>query len=187
MTDSYSAFDGSSRFASGTRACVVKAIRKHLERQPDASLLIFDDATGNQTDFDLRDTAEFSSASPPSAPTADGNGRGPGRPKLGVVAREVTLLPRHWDWLGKQPGGASVAIRRLVDEARRTTVAAETPRVARERAYRFMSAMAGNLPGFEESSRALFAGDADRFAALIEGWPKDVREYAQGLAQGAFA
>lgn len=187
MTDSFSAFDGSRRFASGTRACVIKAIRKHLDRQPDAALLIFDDATGGQTDFDLRDAADEPSASPPSSPTADTTSRGPGRPKLGVVAREVTLLPRHWDWLAKQPGGASVAIRKLVDEARRTTAGTETPRVARERVYRFMSAMAGNLPGFEEASRALFAGDADRFKTLIESWPKDIREYALALAEGAFA
>lgn len=186
MTDSFSAFDGSRRFASGTRACVIKAIKKHLECEPQASLLVFDDATGNQTDFDLRDSGEQPAATPPSAPAADVS-RGPGRPKLGVVAREVTLLPRHWDWLAKQPGGASVAIRKLVDEARRTTAATETPRVARERVYRFMSAMAGNLPGFEEASRALFAGDAERFAAQIESWPKDVRAYALGLAEGAFA
>lgn len=186
MTDTFSAFDGERRFATGTRACVIKAIRKHLERQPDASLLIFDDSTGNQTDFDLRDGADTPSASPSSSAPAD-TSRGPGRPKLGVVAREVTLLPRHWDWLAKQPGGASVAIRKLVDEARRTTAATETPRVARERAYKFMSAMAGNLPGFEEASRALFAGDADRFGTLIEDWPKDVREYTMSLAEGAFA
>ncbi|MBS0250160.1 MAG: DUF2239 family protein [Proteobacteria bacterium] len=185
MTDSFSAFDGNRRFASGTRACVIKAIRKHLDRQPDAALLIFDDTTGSQTDFDLREGADASVAS--SSSSAPDTSRGPGRPKLGVVAREVTLLPRHWDWLAKQPGGASVAIRKLVDEARRTTAATETPRVARERAYKFMSAMAGNLPGFEEASRALFAGDADRFGVLIEDWPKDVREYAMNLAEGAFA
>jgi uncharacterized protein len=186
MTDSFSAFDGHRCFVSGTRACVIKAIKKHLDRQPDASLLIFDDATGNQIDFDLRDNAADPSIGASSSAQEAEASRGPGRPKLGVVAREVTLLPRHWDWLAKQPGGASVAIRKLVDEARRTTAGTETPRIARERAYRFMSAMAGNLPGFEEASRALFAGDSDRFATLIEVWPEDVSAYMITLARGAF-
>jgi uncharacterized protein len=185
MTDSFSAFDGDHRLASGSRACVVKAIRKHLDRQPDASLLIFDDTTGSQIDFDLRETGDETNT--PAPIDAAEAARSPGRPKLGVVPREVTLLPRHWDWLAKQPGGASVTIRKLIDEARRTTAGAENARVARERAYRFMSAKAGNLSGFEEASRALFAGDAGRFATLIDGWPQDVRDYTQTLADGAFA
>ncbi len=185
MSDTFSAFDGDLRFASGERACVIKAIKKHLHRQPNASLLVFDDATGGQIDFDLRDAADATSAVAPPAQDADAS-RGPGRPKLGVVAREVTLLPRHWDWLAKQPGGASVAIRKLVDEARRTSADAEPPRVARERAYRFMSAMAGNLAGFEEASRALFAGNAEGFTAETSAWPEDVRDYAHALAKGAF-
>ena len=90
--------------------------------------------------------------------------RGPGRPKLGVVAREITLLPRHWEWLAQQTGGASVAIRKLVDEARRATATtAIASASAQEAAYRFMSAMAGNLPHFEEAIRALFADDPRRF------------------------
>jgi uncharacterized protein len=187
MTDTFSAFDDGRRFASGSRAHVVQAIRKHLDRQPDASLLIFDDSSGSQIDFDLRETADEAAAPVSASMDERETTRGPGRPKLGVVPREVTLLPRHWDWLAKQPGGASVTLRKLVDDARRNTAGAESARVARERAYRFMSAMAGNLSGFEEASRALFAGDADRFAALIEGWPEDVREYAFALAKGAFA
>ncbi len=74
--------------------------------------------------------------------------RGRGRPKLGVVAREVTLLPRHWDWLNAQPGGASVALRKLVEQARRANGDADRARAAREAAYHFMSAMAGDLPAF---------------------------------------
>jgi hypothetical protein len=98
------------------------------------------------------------------------------------VAREVTLLPRHWDWLGTQPGGASVAIRKLVEEARRTSGDRDRRRAARDAAYHFMSAAAGNLPGFEEAARALFADDRRRFALLIAGWPEDVRDYATKLA-----
>jgi hypothetical protein len=110
--------------------------------------------------------------------------RGRGRPKLGVVAREVTLLPRHWEWLGTQPGGASVALRKLVEEARRTSGDRDRSRAARDAAYHFMSAMAGNLPGFEEASRALFADDRRRFAGLIAGWPDDVRDHTVKLAFG---
>jgi hypothetical protein len=108
--------------------------------------------------------------------------RGPGRPKLGVVAREVTLLPRHWEWLNRQRGGASVALRRLVDEARHADGGADRRRAAQEAAYRFMSAMAGNREHFEEATRALFAGDAARFTHLIATWPKDIRDHTQKLA-----
>ena len=77
-----------------------------------------------------------------------------------MVAREVTLLPRHWEWLAQQSGGASVALRRLVDQARRGTEDKDRIRRAQEAAYRFMSAMAGNRPNFEDAIRALFAGDS---------------------------
>jgi hypothetical protein len=139
-------------------------------------------------DIDTRVTAQeiaaLLDAPPPArAPTeALDEPRGPGRPKLGVIAREVTLLPRHWDWLGTQPGGASVALRKLVEEARRTNGAKDRRRAAQEAAYRFMSAMAGNLPGFEEATRALFASDRRRLSDLVAAWPADVRDYAIQLA-----
>ena len=108
------------------------------------------------------------------------------RPKLGVIAREVTLLPRHWEWLSSQPGGASVALRKLVEEARRANAGRDRIRQAQEAAYRFVSVLAGNLPGFEEACRALFAGDAARFDSLVQGWPAGVRNHAQRLAARAF-
>ena len=111
-----------------------------------------------------------------------GEPRGRGRPKLGVVAREITLLPRHWEWLGTQPGGASVALRKLVEEARRANGDVDRARAAKEAAYRFMSTMAGNLAGFEEASRALFADDRRRFVGLIAGWPDDIRDHVVKLA-----
>ncbi len=108
--------------------------------------------------------------------------RGRGRPKLGVVAREVTLLPRHWEWLSAQPGGASVALRKLVEQARLTHGERDKTRKAHERAYYFMSAMAGDMPGFEEATRALFANDMRAFGELIAAWPNDVRDHATWLA-----
>ncbi len=123
--------------------------------------------------------------STPRAPTrrvAARLARPRGRPKLGVVAREVTLLPRHWEWLADQPGGASVALRKLVEAARRDHRERDEQRQLQERAYHFMSAMAGDLPGFEEGLRALYASERARFTELIAAWPADVREHALRLA-----
>ena len=138
--------------------------------------LAFDDETGGQVDFDLRPAESRQSAEHQTEP------RGRGRPRLGVIAREVTLLPSHWDWLNVQPGGASVALRKLVDAARRTSGDRDRVRGAQESTYRFISAVAGNLPGFEEATRALFAYDRRRFGDLTSGWPEDIRDYAIRLA-----
>jgi hypothetical protein len=162
------AFEGNRIVASGLLHDVAQAIRDTI-----GSALVYDDATGRVIDLDPRN---------PPQPPAESEPRGRGRPKLGVVAHEVTLLPRHWDWLSTQPGGASVAIRKLVEQARRLNGDADRKRAAQEAAYHFMSAMAGNLPGFEEAVRALFAGDRRRFSELIAPWPTDVRDYATKLA-----
>jgi hypothetical protein len=140
--------------------------------QKDSMFLVFDDQTGRQVEIDTRVT----NLDLPEEP------RGRGRPKLGVIAREVTLLPRHWDWLATQPGGASVALRKLVDEARKASGDKDRIRKAQEAAYWFMSSIAGNLPGFEEASRALFAYDRRRFSELIAAWPEDIRDHAVKLA-----
>ena len=121
---------------------------------------------------------------PPARPEAPA--RKPGRPRLGVVPREVTLLPRHWDWLAAQPGGASITLRRLVDAARKVSVEDDARRAAQETAYRFMQAMAGDLPAYEEAIRALFAGDFGGFEGHVAHWPDDVREHAALLAADAF-
>lgn len=142
--------------------------------------MVFRDATGQQVDLDTRGTAEEIEARYAKEPASETRGRG--RPRLGVVAKEVTLLPRHWDWLSSQPGGASVALRKLVEEARKNSGDADRIRAAQEAAYAFMSAIAGNLPGFEEAIRALFAYDRRRFSDLVAKWPEDVRDYAIQLA-----
>lgn len=188
MTDvtstSYTAFDGSRRLAEGALIDVALAVKNALAERPDASILVFDDATGRVVDLDLRGSADDIAARLAPAPPEADVPRGRGRPKLGVVAREVTLLPRHWDWLAAQPGGASQALRRLVDDARKADGGRTEIRVAREAAYRFMSAMAGNLPGFEEGTRALFADDQTRFVEQAATWPADVRAYVLRLAWG---
>jgi hypothetical protein len=144
-------------------------------------------ASGRPVDFDLRGMPEdilARLATEPDRPAEPA--RGPGRPKLGVVAREVTLLPRHWDWLNAQPGGASVALRKLVEAARATHAGADRRRWAQQSADRFMSALAGNEPGYEEAARALYGGDQVRFEASMVAWPADVRCYAMQLATAAF-
>jgi uncharacterized protein len=189
----YIAFEGDRCIGTGDLREVARSARQALGRQPDASILIFDGSTSALVEVDFRGSvADVVARIPPSeAPAADEDTaaaapRGPGRPKLGVVAREITLLPRHWDWLAQQKGGASVAIRKLVDEARRNSEGSDRIRLAQEAAYRFMSAMAGNRPHFEDAIRALFAGNAEHFEQLIAEWPADVRDHAARLATPAF-
>ncbi len=186
------AFEGSRRIASGELKEVALRVKEVIDRGERAPVLIFDNVTSELIEVDLRGTAadvlrRLSDEGPRSEATpAEEEVRRPGRPKLGVVAREVTLLPRHWEWLNSQPGGASVALRKLVEEARRVNAAKDRVRAAQESAYRFMSAMAGNEPGFEEALRALFAGKPDRFHELTAAWPIDVRDHARRLAALAF-
>jgi uncharacterized protein len=185
----YTAFVGQQRLASGPLAEVAIAVMNASRRPAVPPIIIFADATGQPIDLDLRGTERDVIArlpqpvpDPEAATDETTEPRGRGRPKLGVVAREVTLLPRHWEWLGAQPGGASVALRKLVEEARRANGDLDRTRAAREAVYRFMSVMAGNLAGFEEASRALFADDRRKFVGLIAGWPDDIRDHIVKLA-----
>ena len=171
------AFEGLRRIASGTLAEVRPKVQAAMARGA-AQLLVFDAETSQ--------TVEIAPAGAPAAPPVPASPRKPGRPRLGVAPREVTLLPRHWEWLGQQPGGASVALRRLVDEARRASLAPDQIRAARDALYRFMSAIGGNLPAFEEASRALFRGDAEGLSRILADWPADVRRHALTLAAKAF-
>ena len=186
---SVTAFIGQQLLASGPLAEVALAVMKASRSAAEETILIFNDANGRPLDLDLRGSErDIVARLPQPAPQLSAEDlpvpepRGPGRPRLGVVAREVTLLPRHWEWLATQPGGASVALRKLVEAARRSSGDLDRSRAARDAAYHFMSAMAGNLPGFEEASRALFADDRRQFVALIAGWPGDIRDHIVKLA-----
>ncbi|GAU86430.1 DUF2239 family protein [Bosea sp. BIWAKO-01] len=190
------AFQGTRRIAAGPLIDVALVVKAAMETDPGSACLTFDDATGAVVDLNLRgETAEIvarlverAEAADRAKPTLAGSEpddgmpeRGRGRPKLGVVAREVTLLPRHWDWLALQPGGASQALRRLVEEARRGDGGRTEARAAQTATYTFIAAMAGDLAGFEEATRALFAGDHARFAEQNQAWPPDIRTYAETL------
>jgi hypothetical protein len=174
-TSSFTAFSGSRLVAHGDLASVAHAAHANRGGQP----VVFDDTTGRTVELDLRGSVEdvVARLSPPSPLTKPTRGR----PKLGVTAREVTLLPRHWEWLATQSGGASAALRRLVDQARRETGASDAVRQAQEATYRVMTTLAGDLPGYEEATRALFARDRARFDQLTEAWPADIGDYVRGL------
>src|SRR5580700_5156638 len=159
----YTAFVGNDLLASGERDQVLTAMKSRSDRDDNPVILTFEDQTGCQVDFDLRGTlAEVLARAKPDRPRV-----GPGRPKLGVVSREVSLLPRHWEWLEEQPNGASAALRRLVDQARNRNPDEQRARLATEATGRFLSAMTGNFPGYEEATRALYAGNRARFEELI--------------------
>jgi hypothetical protein len=168
MMNPVTAFLDDAIVARGEPETVTREV-KRLYPSDLAALRVFEDGTGRVVDLDYRDAAVRPSPSPP---------RGRGRPSLGVAAREVTLLPRHWEWLSRQPGGASAAIRRLVEEASRT---APGPGEKRDSAYRFMSDMCGDRPGFEEALRALYRGEEARFRSLIADWPEAIRSYVEEL------
>lgn len=182
------AFDQASRIAAGSYVRVALSLKEYAHAQPDASVLVFDDATGDQIDFDLHGSdEEVSERLLRRFPAIGHNGpRSLGRPKIGVSPREVTLLPRHWEWLAEQPGGASAALRKLVESAMRTGILeSQNLRKLQDRTYRFMSAMAGNYPSFEDASRALFANNMIRFQELIANWPTDVRNHVMQLSTGS--
>ena len=176
----YSAFAGERQIASGSLHSMLRAAKAHLDRASDPRLLIFEDQTGQQVDFDFSGSvAEVLQRAEPAAPERPG----PGRPKLGVVSREVSLLPRHWEWLEAEPQGISAALRRLVDEAKKKNPGEQRARQAREAVNKFLTAMAGDFEHFEEATRALFAKDNARFAELTAKWPRDIRRHALAVLE----
>lgn len=185
---SCTAFAGTRLLRRGPLAEVALAVKAAIEAGE--NVLVFDDASGRLIDLNLRgsDAEILSRLDVPGTPVTPGPtapAKGRGRPKLGVVAREVTLLPRHWDWLADQPSGASATLRRLVDEARRRDAPQQQRRAAQTAAYHFMQALAGDLPDYEEATRALFADDRAGLEQMTAGWPPDVRTHALRLAFGA--
>ena len=186
---SLTAFAGKRKVAAGNLHAVAQTLKELVTTEPDAQILIFNDDNGQQVDLNLHGSlAEVLQRLPRAqvaveetvAPAAP---RTAGRPRLGVVAREITLLPRHWEWLATQSGGASVALRKLVESAQRDNRAVDEQRQSRDAAYHFMNALAGDEAGFEEATRALFAGQRESFERQVQAWPIDVREHAVHLAQ----
>jgi uncharacterized protein len=198
----FTAFAGDRRIATGDIKTVALKAQALIQTNPDVAILFFDDELGEVVDVSLRGTPaqleqRLNERFPDLAAAERGRlegrepsahpSRGRGRPKLGVVAREVTLLPRHWEWLNSQPGSASVVLRRLVEEARRTHSVKDRRQKSQRATYLFLSAMGGDRPHFEDAIRALFAGDQRLFHRLIEAWPVDIRRHAEQLSSDAFA
>jgi hypothetical protein len=196
LAPTFTAFAGAHRIDSGALGAVAESVRRAIVAGEATEILIFEDSNARMVEIDFRGSPDDVQASVTRALGArpglpieareEAPRRGPGRPRLGVVAREVTLLPRHWAWLARQPGGASVALRRLVEEAAKDRDGRERRRLAQEAAYRFMSSLAGDRAHYEEAVRALFAGSAQSFAGIVAQWPKDVADYAIQLAAPAF-
>ena len=176
----YAAFAGVDRVALGSLREVLPVLKERFDRDDSELVLVFEVESGRQVDFDLRGSLDevLGRALPAEV-------RGRGRPRLGVVSREVSLLPRHWEWLEEQPSGSSAALRRLVEQAIKSGPGPERARRIRAALSQFLSSMAGNRAGYEEASRALFAGDTARFETLVSGWPKDIRDFALARAREA--
>ena len=185
------AFAGTGVIARGALSDVVRRCKDRLDRGEDQRIALFDDETGHPVDIDFSgNEAEVLArlATHPMAARSEvqpGNRRRPGRPKLGVVSREVSLLPRHWSWLAEQRGGASASLRRLVDAARKGNPAQDHSRKAIDAAHRFMWDLAGDQPGFEEASRSLLAQNFDTFDQLIADWPAGIREQLERFTNRA--
>jgi hypothetical protein len=202
--NTYTAFEAGKIVVRGPLPDVVLGIKRRIGKADHSSILVFSDDTGNTMDFNFQGNEKDvlkrlevyvgagakDAGGAGSARKRPGNPEtenpGPGRPKLGVVSREVSLLPRQWEWLASQSGGASAVLRRLVDEARKKDTDGMPIKRIQERAYKFMSVIAGDLPGYEEAIRALYKKDRKGFAARTSDWPGDVQAYALELAGPAF-
>ena len=202
------AFSNGQCVAEGNPEQAVSCLKSFFDRKPERELLILDAVTSRTVELDLRDSpttilanqfrpaltkqdtandSQHSGAEDAENAENAEKKRGRGRPKLGVVSREVTLLPRHWDWLSSQPGGASVVLRRLVEEARNNSVEQDQQRAAQDSAYQFMTVVAGNEQGYEEAIRSLYAGDLGKLQEILKNWPADVARHAVSLAEAAIA
>lgn len=170
---SYTAFVGHRLLVAGPLESLLSGVKTYLDKDGRENVLIFEDQTGKQVEFDFEGTLDqvLSRELPEPAPT------GPGRPKLGVTSREISLLPRHWEWLEQQPQGISAALRRLVEETMKREPNKEKARRKREAAAKLMWGLCGDLPGFEEASRALYAKDLEGFEGQVRKWPKDARTH----------
>ena len=166
----YTAFAGNRLIATGDIEAVLRSAKVCLDGGEQSTILLFDDETGEQIDFDFRgneDEVVERLSEHPRFVRPPMEKRGPGRPRLGVVSREVTLLPRHWEWLEGQARGISGTLRFLVDEARKKAPDEARKRKMLEGAAKFMWAIAGDYPRFEDASRALFAQDFDESVVLF--------------------
>ncbi len=190
-SDSYSAFEDTQLLVRGPLLQVVSEVKRRVTKASDARIYIFSDVTGKEMDFNLqgseREVLKRLEIYVPATESSAVNSSHPGRPKLGVVSREISLLPRHWEWLATQPGGASSTLRKLIEEAKKKSSGESGVKQAQERTYKVMSVLAGNAEGYEEALRALYRKDKKAFLINIKLWPKDVRAHLVELAKPVFS
>ena len=155
-------------------------------------VLFFDSNSGRQVDIDVaveesRGQSKEVNCVDAVAKSKSTHKKTRGRPRLGIEGREVKLLPRHWQRLDQQRSGAFAALRRLIDENRTERAAEDAIRETQDSANRFMMAIAGDLPGFEEAVRALYARDGAKFREETQRWPTDVCRSTSGETEAAFS
>lgn len=186
--DTYTAFDGNKLIFQGSLTDVVLKIKKRLGKEINSSILIFSNSTGNVIDFNFHGLERDVQRRLEVFVTEEAQtfNTGPGRPKLGVISREVSLLPRHWEWLATQTGGSSATLRNLVEEAKKKSENGNQIKQAQERTYKFMFAIAGDFEGYEEVLRALYKKDEITFLEKIENWPKDIQVYLKDISKPVF-
>ena len=191
ILNTYTAFDGDQQLFQGPLNEIVLKIKGRMGKDENSAILIFSDATGKIMDFNFqgskKDILKRLEVFISGEKSNDNSVAGPGRPKLGVISREVSLLPRHWEWLATQTGGASAILRSLVEDAKKKSTLGNSVKQAQERTYKFMHAIAGDLNGYEDALRALYKRDGKNFLAKIEDWPRDIRSYATELAKSVFS
>lgn len=190
--NTYTAFEDHKILSQGSLEDVVLKVKKRLEKSPESQIVIYSDITGKSMDFNFQGSEKevLKRLEIYTTPETDNQGSastGPGRPKLGVISREVSLLPKHWEWLATQSGGASNTLRKLVEESMKKTSGTLTVKTAQERTYKFMSVEAGDLENYEEALRALYRKDKERFTSEIKAWPRDVQKHIFELAKPVFA
>ena len=189
MENTYTAFEAHKIVSQGVLEDVVLKIKKRLEKSPESQIVIYSDATGKSMDFNFTGSEKdvLKRLEVYTTPETDPEkAAGPGRPKLGVISREVSLLPRHWEWLATQSDGASATVRKLIEESMKKTAGVNTVKMAQERTYKFMSVEAGDLANYEEALRALYRKDEERFSLEIKAWPRDVQKHIMQLAKPVF-
>ncbi len=172
-SERYSSFIGDRHLFTGDLKGMLSQTHAYISRHGEEGLLIFDNFSGRQIDYNFRVSLEelLGKELPPTPK------KGPGRPRLGVVCGEISLLPRHWDWLQRQRQSASATIRRLIEAAMKEASPEEKTREAIDAAGKFLWTMAGNLSDFEEASRALYAQKWHILDAITAAWPEDIAKH----------
>ena len=184
--DTFSAYGPTSCIGQGELTDVALAAHRFLRTHPDQSALILQDSTCQIIDLDLSGDEALLERKANHYPIRS---QAPVPDSKDPITGEITLLPRHWQWLAEQGGNASATLRRLIDEARRDPKqkADNECRRRQQLTYRFCQALCGDFQGYEDALRALYAADKDSFKTHISTWPADFALRAEALAEPIWA